>query len=180
MDISSSIFNWPKDQQIPKEIFLHIICWQKSMAYTTLQQQVFCYLVKTTVFFFRSMVIVSHFSGISGREALASIDCVGNLLQQYRDAYHFLKPSSTSFTIKGPSVKKLLEIPEEAIEKFFLMPWFIEIISCMGLVKYLFMTIAWNFLVREIFHGPVTLKICELGLRIFGIPLFVRYFVKQN
>ena len=54
-------------------------------------------------FFSEAMIICSHFKGIEGREAIASIDCVGTLFEQFETAYEFIvNRLSKSFTIKGP------------------------------------------------------------------------------
>ncbi len=71
--------------------------------------------------FSEAMIICSHFVGVSGREALASIDCTGPLIQQFKDAYHFVVSRlSHSFTITGPQREEKLEIPEIAIRELIL------------------------------------------------------------
>lgn len=73
-------------------------------------------------YFSEAMIICSHFSGISGRKAIASIDCVGNLFQQFETAYNFvIGKLERSFVIKnGPKRKEKLEVPEEAIREIIL------------------------------------------------------------
>jgi len=73
-------------------------------------------------YFSESMIICSHFSGISGREAMASIDCNGTLFQQFETAYNFvISKLESSFSIKKePKRKEKLEIPEEAIREIIL------------------------------------------------------------
>ncbi len=72
-------------------------------------------------FFTEAMIICSHFKGIEGRDALASIDCNGTLFDQFERAYDFIVSRlSKSFTIKGPRRKETLEIPEEAIREALL------------------------------------------------------------
>ncbi|MBA3957332.1 MAG: hypothetical protein H0X51_02895 [Parachlamydiaceae bacterium] len=41
-------------------------------------------------FLSEAMIIVSHFRGIEGRDAIASIDCEGTLLNQFQQAHHFV------------------------------------------------------------------------------------------
>jgi len=49
-----------------------------------------------------AMIIVSHFRGIEGRDAIASIDCEGTLLNQFQQALHFVfSRLSKSFSITG-------------------------------------------------------------------------------
>ncbi len=72
-------------------------------------------------FFSEAMIICSHFKGIEGREAIASIDCVGTLFEQFESAYEFiLSRLSKSFVIRGPQREETLEIPTEAIREALL------------------------------------------------------------
>lgn len=72
-------------------------------------------------FFSEAMIICSHFKGIEGREAIASIDCVGTLFEQFATAYEFiLSRLSKSFVIREPRRKEKLEIPAEAIREVLL------------------------------------------------------------
>ncbi|MBS0629849.1 MAG: putative DNA binding domain-containing protein [Verrucomicrobia bacterium] len=72
-------------------------------------------------FFTEAMIICSHFKGIEGREALATIDCTGTLFEQFEQAYDFIFSRLTkSFTIKGPRRQETLEVPEEAIREALL------------------------------------------------------------
>lgn len=68
-----------------------------------------------------AMIICCHFSGVEGREAIASIDCDGTLLNQYALAHNFIKRSLThSFSIKGMVREEQLEIPEVAFREALL------------------------------------------------------------
>ncbi|KKK54669.1 hypothetical protein LCGC14_3082370, partial [marine sediment metagenome] len=73
-------------------------------------------------FFSEAMIICSHFSGINGRNAIASIDCTGTLFEQFNAAYNFvISKLERSFSIKGsPKRKEKLEIPEDAIREIIL------------------------------------------------------------
>jgi len=73
-------------------------------------------------YFSEAMIICTHFSGISGRNAIASIDCTGNLFEQFNAAYNFvIGKLERSFSIKnGPKRKEILEVPEEAIREIIL------------------------------------------------------------
>jgi ATP-dependent DNA helicase RecG len=72
-------------------------------------------------FFTEAMIICSHFKGTEGREAIASVDCVGTLFEQFETAYEFiLSRLSKSFVIKGPRREETLEIPPEAIREALL------------------------------------------------------------
>jgi len=69
-------------------------------------------------FFPDSFMICSRFAGLEGRQALATLDCTGTLLEQYEEAYSFvLSKLNRSFTITGKVRQEKLEIPEEAIRE---------------------------------------------------------------
>ncbi|MBM3198198.1 MAG: winged helix-turn-helix transcriptional regulator [Chlamydiae bacterium] len=71
--------------------------------------------------FSEAMIICTHFKGIEGREALATIDCVGTLFEQFERAFDFiLSRLSRSFIIKTPQRKEALEIPSKAIREALL------------------------------------------------------------
>ncbi len=68
-----------------------------------------------------AMIICSHFSGISGRETIATIDCTGTLFEQFEMAYNFiLSRLNRSFSIKEPKRQEEFEIPLEAIREVLL------------------------------------------------------------
>lgn len=72
-------------------------------------------------YFSEAMIICTHFKGIEGRDALATIDCTGTLFEQFEKAFDFiLGRLSRSFTIEGPRRKEVLEIPEKAIREALL------------------------------------------------------------
>ncbi|MBA2367672.1 MAG: putative DNA binding domain-containing protein [Candidatus Protochlamydia sp.] len=69
-------------------------------------------------FLSEAMIIVSHFRGVEGRDAIASIDCEGTLLNQFQQAHHFiLSRLSKSFYITGTTRDEKLEIPEVALRE---------------------------------------------------------------
>lgn len=69
-------------------------------------------------FLSESMIIVSHFRGTEGREAIASIDCEGTLINQFQQAHHFvLSRLSKAFSITGTVRDEKLEIPEVAFRE---------------------------------------------------------------
>ena len=68
-----------------------------------------------------AMIICSHFKGVSGREALASIDCESTLFDQFEQAYSFiLSRLNKSFVIKNAKREEKLEIPNIAIREALL------------------------------------------------------------
>lgn len=72
-------------------------------------------------FFSEAIIICTHFSGTSGRKAIASFDCAGTLFEQFDAAYNFvLSRLNRSFSIRGPKRQEELEIPETAIREVLL------------------------------------------------------------
>lgn len=68
-----------------------------------------------------AMIICCHFKGCEGREAIASIDCVGTLFNQYHQAHNFiLSRLAHSFSIDGMVRQEKLEIPEVAFREALL------------------------------------------------------------
>lgn len=68
-----------------------------------------------------AMVICCHMKGKEGRDAIASVDCVGTLLNQYHQAHQFiLSRLFHSFTIQGMVREEKLEIPEVAFREALL------------------------------------------------------------
>jgi len=65
-----------------------------------------------------SYILCSHFSGIKGREAIASQVCKGTLFEQFDTAYDFIVSRlQKSYTIKGKQREETLEIPPIAIRE---------------------------------------------------------------
>ena len=73
-------------------------------------------------FFPEAFVICTHFSGTSGRDAMATRDCNGTLIQQYKDMLGFiLSRLNRSYKISGIGEREeQLEIPPEAIREVVL------------------------------------------------------------
>ncbi len=62
--------------------------------------------------------LCSHFSGIKGREAIASQVCKGTLFEQFDAAYDFIvNRLHKAYTIKGKQREETLEIPPVAIRE---------------------------------------------------------------
>lgn len=72
-------------------------------------------------FFSEAMIICSHFRGTSGREAIAAIDCEGDLFHQFHQAEEFiLSRLSRSYTIRAAKRAEQLEIPQVALREALL------------------------------------------------------------
>lgn len=68
-----------------------------------------------------AMIICCHFKGIQGREAIASVDCTGTLLNQFHQAHNFIMNRLFhSFKIEGMVREETLEIPEVAFREALL------------------------------------------------------------
>lgn len=68
-----------------------------------------------------AMIICCHFKGVEGREAIASVDCVGALFNQYHQAHNFIMSRLFhSFSIRGMRREEKLEIPEVAFREALL------------------------------------------------------------
>ncbi len=67
------------------------------------------------------MIICTHFSGLKGREVIATRDCTGTLFEQFSNAYEFvLSQINKSFKIQAPKREEQFEIPEVAIRELLL------------------------------------------------------------
>jgi len=103
-------------------------------------------------FFSEAFIICSHFSGTEGRQAIASRDCTGTLMQQFNDAYDFvLSRLNVSFTIKGPRRIEQLEIPKDALREMLI-----------------------NAIIHRNYHinGPTKIAIYENRIEIFSPGTF--------
>lgn len=66
----------------------------------------------------QAFIICTHFSGISGRTALATRDCTGTLMEQFAQASDFIESRlNKSFVIKKRKREDTLEIPPEALRE---------------------------------------------------------------
>lgn len=72
-------------------------------------------------YFSEAMIICSQFTGTSGREAIATVDCEGTLFHQFNQAFEFITNRLyKSFSIKSLQREEKLEIPEVAIREALL------------------------------------------------------------
>jgi len=68
-----------------------------------------------------AMIICCHFQGVQGREALASTDCNGTIVDQYEKAHYFIMQRLFhSFSIRGMKREEKLELPEVAFREALL------------------------------------------------------------
>ncbi len=98
----------------------NIECEEHSHLYPTVSG-ILCFGKKPEKFFSEVMIMCSLFSGIKGRKALASKDCVGTLPEQFSQAYDFvIQHLQRSFEIRGKRRYEQLAIPEEAIREIIM------------------------------------------------------------
>jgi len=112
------------------------------------------------LFLTEAMIICTHFQGISGREAIASVDCEGTLFNQFSQAYSFITSRLyKSFRIRGPKREEKLEIPEVAIREALL-----------------------NAIIHRNYHikGPTKISIYDNRVEIFDPGSFVGPFDPNN
>lgn len=68
-----------------------------------------------------AMIICCHFTGVEGRNAIASVDCIGTLLNQYHQAHNFIMSRLFhAFHIPGMLREEKLEVPEVAFREALL------------------------------------------------------------
>ncbi len=112
-----------------------------------------------------SMIICSHFAGISGRDAIASIDCIGTLFEQFNSAYNFiLRRLERSFLIRGPKREETLEIPEEAIREVLLNAIVHRNYHINGPTKIAIYDNRIEFFSPGTFPGPIDVNNLKIGL----------------
>ncbi len=72
-------------------------------------------------YFSEAMILCNHFSGVEGRNSIASSDCNGGLFEQFNKAYNFLiSHLEYKFEIIGAKRVDTLEIPPAAIREALL------------------------------------------------------------
>lgn len=112
-----------------------------------------------------AMIICSHFSGISGRETIATVDCTGTLFEQFARAYDFiLSRLNRSFSIRGPKRQEQLEIPAEAIREVLLNAIIHRNYHINGPVKIAIYNNRIEFFSPGVFLGPLDSQNLKMGL----------------
>lgn len=111
-------------------------------------------------FFSEAFIICSHFAGIAGRDTLATRDCDGTLVTQFKKALEFiLSCLNKSFVIRGIQRIEELEIPEQAIREMLL-----------------------NAIVHRNYHiaGPIKVAVYRNRIEIFSPGTFPRPIRSEN
>ncbi|MCA9508874.1 MAG: hypothetical protein KC505_10680 [Myxococcales bacterium] len=95
----------------------HLLVFEHAHHYPTVAG-ILLFGKNTHYFFEQAIILCSHFSGTEGREAIASKECSGTIIDQYHEAYDFiLSRLNYSFTIKGKVRSEVLEVPEVAVRE---------------------------------------------------------------
>ncbi len=132
-------------------------------------------------FFSEAMIICSHFKGVEGREAIASIDCTGSLFEQFDRAFDFIVSRlSKSFTIKGPRREETLEIPMEAIREALLNMIVHRNYHSRSPSKIAIYQNRIEFFSPGTFFGPLNLQNFKLGLSFIRNIAICKVFREAN
>lgn len=137
----------------------HLFCEEHSRKYPTVAG-LLLFGHKPQHHFSEAFIICSHFSGISGRDVIATIDCTGTLFEQFDTACNFIMSRlHRSFIIKKKKREEELEIPLVAIREILL-----------------------NALVHRNYHiqAPIKVAIYDNRLEIFSPGDFPGPITPQN
>lgn len=116
-------------------------------------------------YFSEGMIICSHFSGISGRNAMASIDCEGTLFEQFNTAFNFVVSKlESSFKIRAPKREEQLEVPAEAIREVLLNAVVHRNYHINGPTKIAIYDNRIEIFSPGTFPGPISVENLDLGL----------------
>ncbi|MBA3238286.1 MAG: putative DNA binding domain-containing protein [Parachlamydiaceae bacterium] len=128
-------------------------------------------------FFSEASILCTHFSGISGREALGSIECVGTLLEQFYTAHNFIVGRlSKSFSIRGIKREEELEVPEAAIREMLLNAVIHRNYHIDAPTKIAIYDNRIEFFTPGVFPGPLDTHNLKLGLTFIRNKVICRVF----
>ncbi|MEI8025490.1 MAG: RNA-binding domain-containing protein [Pseudomonadota bacterium] len=110
-------------------------------------------------------IVCSQFKGISGREALRSIDCTGTLFEQFEQAFEFTTSClSKSFQIRSVVRTEEYEIPLIALREIFLNAVVHRDYSLKAPTKIAIFDDRIEVFSPGNFPGPLTLDLLEAGI----------------
>lgn len=128
-------------------------------------------------FLSEAMIICSHFKGISGREALATIDCEGDLFNQFHQAENFiLSRLSRSYKIQSARRTELLEIPPVAIREALLNAIVHRNYHILAPTKIAIYENRIEIFSPGQFPGPLNLKNPRAGITYLRNPMICKVF----
>lgn len=128
-------------------------------------------------YFSEAMIICTHFRGFSGRDVVATIDCLGTLFEQFESAFTFLlNRLSRSFIIRRVKREEMLEIPEEAIREALLNAIIHRNYHQVSPLRISIYDDRVEILSPGTFPGPLDSKSMKAGLTFLRNPLICRVF----
>ncbi len=112
-----------------------------------------------------SFIICTHFEGITGRKAMAAVDCTGTLFQQIDEALQFIfSRLFKSYTIRGLQRNERLEIPEVAIREILINAVAHRNYAINGPSKIAIYEDRLEFFSPGLFPGPLNVNNLEQGI----------------
>ena len=129
-------------------------------------------------FYPEAFIICSHFSGTSGRDAIATRDSTGNLLQQFKDTIAFiLSRLNTSYKIVGADRREeKLELPPEAIREVVINAIVHRNYQIMGPSKIAIYDDRLEFFSPGNFPGPILADKVDIGVTYIRNAIVTRVF----
>ncbi len=154
----------------------HLIKCEHSMFYPT-QMALLLFGKQPQYYLSEAMIICSHFQGISGRDAIASIDCEGVLFDQFNQCYSFIiSRLSKSFKIRKPKREEQLEIPEIAIREALLNAIVHRNYHIKAPIKIAIYEDRIEIFSPGTFPGPLDLKNLKSGITYLRNPMICKIF----
>lgn len=124
-----------------------------------------------------AFVICSHFKGLSGRDALDTKDCTGNLFEQVDSAMNWIKSRlSLSFKIEGLQREEKLEIPEVAIREVLVNAIVHRDYNILGPIKIAIYDNRVEIFSPGTFPGPIDTEHLEMGITYIRNHVISRIF----
>jgi ATP-dependent DNA helicase RecG len=154
----------------------HLLCQEHSQLYPTVAG-ILLFAREPERFFPEAMTISTHFTGIGGREVIASQDCVGTLVEQLDLAYHFIiNRLYRAFSIKSKKRQETLEIPELAIREILINAIIHRNYHIKSPIKIAIYDNRLEFFSPGSLPGPINLKNLSQGLSYIRNMALARVF----
>jgi ATP-dependent DNA helicase RecG len=128
-------------------------------------------------FFSEAFIICSRFKGDSGRDALATLDCSGSLIEQFRQAIDFIvKHLERSSHVKGIVREEQLEIPEAALREVLLNALIHRNYHIPAPTKIAIYDHHLEIFTPGSFPGPLNVNKLTQGITFLRNPIICRFF----
>lgn len=181
----NSILRFLRNKQFPMKIeeptpeilkSYHIIIEEHSRYYPTVGG-ILLFGKNPQAFMTEAFIICSHFKGTSGRDVIATRDCIGNLFDQYRNSLEFVEEHlNRSFSIHGGRRKEALELPANAIREAILNVIIHRNYRIPGPTKIAIYQDRVEFFSPGVFAGPLRVRELELGVTYIRNPVICKVF----